>query len=320
MNPKKQFTPEEDAYIIKHYSKRGFRDIAAGLGRDYGSVQPRIAILVKRGQLDPRKRFYNPRWTEAEVRRLEQMWGLKSDQEVARILGRSVVSCILKARRRGFNRKVNVLTLRELMDIFGLGGNHDKVRKWMTSGNLKARKSPYVQGPYRVWQVFAEDLELFIKDYPSDYDRRRIDKERYPFWRTLADRAAVPVPPGKHPRLYTPAEDRFILSHYSHMCMAELGARLGRSVGSIDHRIKRLRDAQHLGLMKRGAWRYWTYEEELYLIEHWGKAPIEELAKHVKHSVLGTVSKARALGIRWPRATKAPAPFQSEPQNWLDAA
>lgn len=255
MQPHKEFTPEEDNYIVKNYSKCGFREMSTHLSRHYSSVQQRITILIKQGKVDPRKRHYQPRWTDKEIDKLLECWGLKPDATVAAMLGRSVVGCLLKARRLGINRKFNVLTMREVMDIMGIGENHDKVRDWITSGKLKAVKSPYIQGPYRVWQIFPEDLESFLLAHPEAYDHRRISREEFLYWREVADRSPRLGLRVTHPRLYSKHEDYFILSHYWHMSTKEIAGHLGRPYKGVGSRIKRLRNQNHLGVTKGRGWK-----------------------------------------------------------------
>src|SRR4051794_39779798 len=68
------FTAAEDAYLAAHYATESLAAMADALKRPWGSVQQHIALLIRRGVINPRQRHYQPGWTEAERAYLRAHW------------------------------------------------------------------------------------------------------------------------------------------------------------------------------------------------------------------------------------------------------
>lgn len=186
------FTPEEDRLIIREYARRPLTAIAADLGRHWHSVQQRVNILIRDGQLRREQRFYQPRWTPEEDELLAEYWGKMSDTAVARKLGRTVVACTIRAKRHlGLARKDQFYTVRAVACIFGVD-DHLVVR-WIRADILTGRRSTVgAGGNAKAWRIEDQDIERFMRRYPWRYNRRRIEVGTY--WRNLADRIYLAEP------------------------------------------------------------------------------------------------------------------------------
>jgi hypothetical protein len=239
------FTAEEDAYIQTHYATEPLGRIAATLDRALGSVQQHIALLIRRGVLDPRTRYYQPGWTAPECDYLRTHWGLLPDSEVAGPLGRSLTACALKAKRLGLTRKALFLTAYDVARLLRV--DIKTVTRWIGLGWLPANKSPVRAGRNRCWQIRGADLATFLTTHLDKYEYRRIDRETHRYWYNLVraavaahPEAAVERPPRMH-RDWTPAEDEFLRTHWGRLPDADVAAALDRPVGGCDRRAARLR-------------------------------------------------------------------------------
>lgn len=182
-----RFSPAEDAEIIEGFkSGKTLRAIAAPLGRQWTSVQQRVHILMCSGRLTWGKRSRRP-WTEEQDQELRGMWGWQSPAVVARRVGRTVNAVQVRAQRLGLTDAwKGAYSSRGAGLIFAVDAK--TVLIWMGHGWLKGRPSETGAGKHRRWRIEHEAIELFIRDYPMYYERRRITDS---YWRELADKAAA---------------------------------------------------------------------------------------------------------------------------------
>lgn len=132
-------------------------------------------------------------WTRQQDEYLRENWGRFSDTAVARAVGRTVVACQIRAKRHLLiNRKMNVYTGREVAKIFDVDSH--VVSRWIKAGYLKARRAGFRAGRGRVWDVDDLSIERFIRKYPWVYDRRRIHRVDYSYWREMAEAAWARTP------------------------------------------------------------------------------------------------------------------------------
>lgn len=135
------------------------------------------------------KGYYGTRnWTEEQDEYLRENWGRVSEKTIARVVGRSVIACQIRAKR-GLNisRKMNIYTARMVAKIFGVD-DHTVIR-WLREGHLKGKKSATRVGKNRAWDIDDESIERFIKKTPWLFDRKRIHRVDYSYWRDQADAA-----------------------------------------------------------------------------------------------------------------------------------
>jgi hypothetical protein len=228
------FTAAEDAYLVAHYATESLAAMADALKRPWGSVQQHIALLIRRGVLNPRQRHYQPGWTEAELAYLRAHWGLLPDATVAAKLGRTTTACALKAKRLGRNRKEHFLTAHDVARIFRV--DCKTVTRWVAQGWLPATKSPVRAGRNYCWRIDGVDLAAFITDHLDKYDRRRIDRETARYWWNLAQQAAAAAPGVALERTaranqdWTPADDDFLEAYWGRLPDPQVTAALGRTV------------------------------------------------------------------------------------------
>ena len=274
----------------------------------------------------PQLKGVGKNWTPAQVRYLRDNYGLRSDQAIARTLGRSIVAIRLKALKIGINRTTNFFTASDVRRIFQVDVNkvlHD----WIAKGYLTASRSHVGVGPRKVWCVLGKDIAAFLMEHPDKYNYKLIDPIDHPVWRALAERVAnaTSIKPSIKRTNWTAEEDAFLLNHNNHMTYDELAAKLpGRTSEAVHYRLEVLREKGHLVPLKKN-WRTrkargkvapkrpWTKTEIQYLLQHWyaslgdvsdlrpnerrarRRALENQVAKHLKRSKLACLTKAVEL-------------------------
>lgn len=102
------------------------------------------------------------RWTNDEIRTLEDMSGTYTVATIARRLGRSFDSVNLKMNRLGilgFEKSTDLLTMNQLCIMLGVEPRTVK-KKWADKGLRIFRKGNYIV-------VRQEDLIRYLKQHPG---------------------------------------------------------------------------------------------------------------------------------------------------------
>lgn len=108
-------------------------------------------------------------WTTDELAYLEKWYGRRSDESIARSIGRTVTGIRLRAKRAGILKRHAGLSSRAVAGIFGV--DETVVSKvWIRRGLLAAKRGAFKQGPHRMWLVQDADLERFIRDHGQYVD------------------------------------------------------------------------------------------------------------------------------------------------------
>jgi excisionase family DNA binding protein len=241
--PRRAFTAAEDAYICAQFAKQTYGQIAAALPDcPYDALQLRIRALIRAGRLDERTRCYLPHWTQADVDYLKTHWGRLPDERVAKHLRRDVGGCYQKARRLGITRRQNFLSAAAVARIFRVDGK--TVGHWITHEWLHATKSTVAAGNNnRCWHIDEADLATFLRKHPDQYERARIDPDRYGYWRQIAEETAAAAPdrarvrPARFNRDWTDADDRYLCAHWGVDRDADVAAHLERTIKGCQCRL-----------------------------------------------------------------------------------
>lgn len=116
-------------------------------------------------------------WTQADVNRLDAWFGRRTDEAIAKALGRTIVALRLKAKRLGIRKRTQGLTARGLEQIFGTDSSTiGKV--WIRRGLLPSRR-PFRQGPYLIHLIDERDVERFIHEHPEYIDVHKMPPSWY---------------------------------------------------------------------------------------------------------------------------------------------
>lgn len=112
------------------------------------------------------------RWTEEEVKFLEDKIGTFTAKSIAKSLGRSFNSVNLKLSRMGlsgFEGSTDLLTMNTVHNILGVEARTIK-GKWASKGLRIMRKGNYIC-------IRQEDLIKYLKEHPEDWNAHQINDD-----------------------------------------------------------------------------------------------------------------------------------------------
>lgn len=184
VGPFPSYSAAEDALMIELYSQMPLAAIAARLGRSVHSVRIHSQLLIRRGQLDRRQRFYGRRWTAEEEQELRGRWPHQHRSEVAKAMGRSESSVQTRAAALHLGRGGPCYTATAVARLFGV--DQHTVVYWISHGWLGATRTAIKSGFGCKWHVSYGDLERFITESPYHFDYRWMQEGTW--WRRLAER------------------------------------------------------------------------------------------------------------------------------------
>ncbi len=170
------WTPEKDEVLRRRYDSAPGTParLAAIWGWPPHVVKKRAAVL---GLTRPREW---KSWSAEEVAFLEEHAGRRLVGWIAKKLGRSLTSTIIKLKKLQLSRRFREgYTLREVCTAFGV--DHHAVDRWLREGKLRGRRRHDEEGvpAERVAWFFRDaDLLSFIRNHPLAFDLRRVD----PVW------------------------------------------------------------------------------------------------------------------------------------------
>lgn len=194
--PPRPFAPEEDRFIIEHYSTLTLVQIAEQLGRNWGSLQQRTKILARQHRLNLLTRAYHREWTPQEEAELLGRLGWDSLTVIARALHRTRTSVVVRCKRLGLSRlearrRRARYNARDVGTIFGVDAKAI-THSWMVRGWIHGERGPLGAGQHQQWLFTYDEIEHFIRECAPHYDRHRIETGTW--WRELADTVAASNP------------------------------------------------------------------------------------------------------------------------------
>lgn len=169
---KYNWTPEQDRAIREAWLAqipRRSHLLAERWGIPRWAVTHRaVALGVTRP--DPRRQD----WTADEEAFLWANAGHRHARWIARKLGRTLASVVLKMKRMRLRRAVREgYSLRELELCFGV--DHHVIRRWVREGWLEVEKRGY-ETARDAWAVTDAALLRFIAEHPMAFELRRCDQ------------------------------------------------------------------------------------------------------------------------------------------------
>jgi len=180
------WSERETALLRRHYRGGDSASIDA-LAELTGKARHQVRAKARALGLAAKKA---PDWTDADTERLDAMWGRLPDATVAKRLGRTVAACKIRATRalhRARKDGIDGWTGRGVARLMGVD-EHKVTRQWVANGWLKATRAPFVAGSGRVRVIGEPALLKFLRTYPHEYDRTRIN-DPSGYYRRIADEA-----------------------------------------------------------------------------------------------------------------------------------
>ena len=185
--PKKYvWTLERDQVLRERYDPKtrgAIAALAAAIGWPAWVLKKRAATLGLTRSMDRRD------WTPEEEAFLWEHGGTRTTHWIAKRLGRSETSVVLKFKRLQISRRVkDGYTLRELVLCFGT--DHKVIERWVREGKLVSikRGRPPANGhtpdirrrgtdrPRDAWAVSDADILRFITTHPMAFRLDKVDQ------------------------------------------------------------------------------------------------------------------------------------------------
>lgn len=188
----------------------------------------------------------NTTWTDEEIETLKDLWGEKTPDAIARVLGRSTGGIIGKAKLLHLGSYLEAseyLGMHQVTEILGVD-SHVPTRTWIPKYNMPFVKRR-IRGNLRFRVIRLEDLMKWLRDNPEAWDSRKVKPYALgtePPWlkeKRAADNARIEKPTGTK---YTEREDTIIRwRRGSGKTYKEIGQEIGRSADSVQARADRRR-------------------------------------------------------------------------------
>lgn len=130
-------------------------------------------------------------WSSADVAYLERWYGLRTDEAIARRLGRSLTGLRLKAKRLRIRKRDAGYTATSLAEVMGVDPT-TVMRAWVARGGLRATRS-FRQGSGLVYIISEDDIETFIRTRGWWIDWHKVPPDS-PFAALVADNRWYSMP------------------------------------------------------------------------------------------------------------------------------
>lgn len=168
-----RWTEEEKAIIRRDYSHShaSRADLASKLGVSEFAVAGQLAYMGLAKRTDRRP------WSYDEDEELRDLITRHRPAAVARKMGRSINSVVVRSKRLGCSRsaKDGWFNKREVTELFGV--DHKWVQRHIESGALKGEPNGALpsQRGMAYWRITQESVIKYIRTYPEDLTSRNVD-------------------------------------------------------------------------------------------------------------------------------------------------
>lgn len=205
-------------------------------------------------------------WTEDQIEYLGNVWGITCIKTIAKKLKRTESAIILKAKRIGLGGVRSTgefLTANGVAKIMGVD-LHTVTDYWIAKCSLHGIKKALKK--QEIYRIRIEELIKWLEKNKDKWDSRKVEEYSLgvePEWLKEKRKKDVLLPENKNAK-WTKEEDNLLISYTKlGKKQKEIGEILGRSVSSIQHRIKRLKEK---GKIYANYSIPWTKEEDKILI------------------------------------------------------
>lgn len=256
------WTPEEDAYLRKHYSTDYMVDIARHLDRHVAALSSRtrkLGLAKQKGH-----RALESAWTKSEDARLRRLYDTHSYNAIADKLGRTRAMVARRVRKLGLRKAPEGRRPRKAFTP----GEDAMLRRFHA---MKKRPS-------------STEIAAIMDRPKTSIDRR--------FHSLGLKRDHLP---STKEQPWTPEENELLLKHHEGRSIDELARLLDRTPTSVRGRLRRLgirrrQPAEHPA-------RPWTDEQDTILRQAYRRIPAKQIAKRLDRSVKSIIHRAGRLGI-----------------------
>ncbi|MFA5383970.1 MAG: hypothetical protein WC364_04800 [Eubacteriales bacterium] len=186
-----------------------------------------------------------PNWTEEEINLLSNLWGSMMLKTIAKKLGRTQCSVVLKAQRLGLGATKladGKITARLLAKTLGIDV-HAVTHCWIPKYGLKCVWK-ITRSIYKFCLIDLDDFWRCAEKNQDKFDSRRFEAGilgAEPAW-MAQKRKADQLLPRRRLQKWTRDEDNSLRAMFKsgHLTYREIGQRLGRSAMAVGHRLGRI--------------------------------------------------------------------------------
>lgn len=282
------WTDEEVAKLITLSNKYHYLEIAKKLHKTEAAVYIKAKRLGITLIQDRRK------WTPDEEQVLSEQWGYKSIETIAKQLKRSVFSLKVKAVRMQLGPMINnndLMTVSDISDILNVSRERI-INRWSKIGlNLKNKKMTQNMS---IYVVTWDDLLLFLKENPNEWDSRKVEKnmlgceEDWLIAKRKSDKIVNPL----WYRRWTEEEIKTAVSLLATgKSYEEIGKKLDRSASAIANLLR------NMGYSYQ-AKQFWHGKELQYLRENYQDMKYKDIAQKLGRSQKAVGTKLEELGYQ----------------------
>ena len=180
----KAYSQEEDALIIRTWSKLDIKGMAKSLTRSISSVTGRRKRLIGAGLVSKTTKKTAREWSEREIQILSDCYGLEAIKVLSRRLGRTPESIRVKTSKLGIGFTGQFYSMATLALELGVSRYFIKQRierKW-----IQARQADFPFRYGRCTYIILEDSIVdYLKKHPLDLSGKQISN-RY-FWNVVQE-------------------------------------------------------------------------------------------------------------------------------------
>lgn len=180
------------------------------------------------------------RWSKEELSLLNELYGTKTLPKIAEILNRSIKSVkskVWELELGSFKNNSEYLSAQDVADILGISVFIVRYT-WPEQYGFKFRSIKHSQRSFRY--VKHSDLMQWLEHNQDKWDSKIVQEYGLgiePEW-LKEKRRRDKIIPKKKSRFYTPEEDAILISMYRKgYGNQDIADKIGRTIGSIEHRI-----------------------------------------------------------------------------------
>lgn len=171
--PKWVWTSERDQLLRERYDPKipgSSKRLAAALSFPRWAVVKRAGLLGLAKLSEERKP-----WTPTDVSFLEEHLGTRHVRWIAKKLGRSISSVVMKTKHMHISRRVrDGLTMRDLE--LCTGADHRMIERWVRTGKLQAAREGGQAHARERWTFKESAVLAFMLDHPTAFRLDKVDQ------------------------------------------------------------------------------------------------------------------------------------------------
>lgn len=186
------------------------------------------------------------RWTQEELRLLDEWSGTYTVATIAKKLGRSFNAVNIKMNRigiSGFQKRTELLTMNQVCIMLGNKKSSVIKNTWRKKGLRISRKGNFVV-------IRQQDLIKYMKEHPEDWNAAKVtDDSLFMSYQWYKDKRKADIERTRHQYFWTEEElSRLLRLRHEGYFIREIAEMMGRSETSIKYKLYQGRNKKHVSI------------------------------------------------------------------------